>query len=467
MSELTYKKIVDVEQVETLNDAATVFINDDGAMKQVAANEFGLGTVKTVNGIEPDENGDIKSDSAFREDMLVMNGQVMARKTASEISNAIISTTKTPIIACSVMGADYSTGPRYIATSFEDRYIGELPNGHYVRVLHFDGKIAPIIVDGTNNTITLDPDWVAPEADPEPTGVHQMLVTDADGSIKWEDRTHYSEYVIQQLVNPTISKQQLAPGFYMYSTSYLPDFPLELGAQCTVEMHGVKYECEVLEYGDSGTLCIGNRYLQNVSAFEDTGEPFFFNTLSPGGMVMAFFSSSIEAPDTVNITGPIKIYTQIPAEYIAGLHNGEGMGSVVFGGGNTATGSAAFVEGAGNAAGGYAAHAEGCYTIADGSFSHAEGEGTIANGYAQHVDGKYNIEDPNNQYIHIAGNGVVDRGVATRSNAHTLDWSGNAWYQGDVYVGGTSQADGSKLVTEDDVNALIDSKLGVIENGTY
>lgn len=59
MSELTYKKIVDVEQVETLNDAATVFINDNGAMKQVAANEFGLGTVKTVNGVEPDENGNI------------------------------------------------------------------------------------------------------------------------------------------------------------------------------------------------------------------------------------------------------------------------------------------------------------------------------------------------------------------------------------------------------------------------
>jgi hypothetical protein len=37
MSELTYKKIVDVEQVETLNDAATVFINDNGAMKQVPA----------------------------------------------------------------------------------------------------------------------------------------------------------------------------------------------------------------------------------------------------------------------------------------------------------------------------------------------------------------------------------------------------------------------------------------------
>lgn len=57
MSELTYKKIIDVETVEALNDAATVFINDGGAMKQVGADKFGA--VKTVNGIAPDENGDI------------------------------------------------------------------------------------------------------------------------------------------------------------------------------------------------------------------------------------------------------------------------------------------------------------------------------------------------------------------------------------------------------------------------
>lgn len=61
MSELTYKKIIDVEQVEALNDAATVFINDNGAMKQVAADKFGA--VKTVNGVEPDENGDVQIET--------------------------------------------------------------------------------------------------------------------------------------------------------------------------------------------------------------------------------------------------------------------------------------------------------------------------------------------------------------------------------------------------------------------
>ena len=55
--------------------------------------------------------------------------------------------------------------------------------------------------------------------------------------------------------------------------------------------------------------------------------------------------------------------------------------------------------------------------------------GTTASSYRQHVQGKYNIEDSNSIYAHIVGNGTSD---SDRSNAHTLDWSGNAWYAGTV-----------------------------------
>ena len=55
------------------------------------------------------------------------------------------------------------------------------------------------------------------------------------------------------------------------------------------------------------------------------------------------------------------------------------------------------------------------------------------------------------KYLHIVGNGNDDK----RSNAHTLDWSGNAWFAGDVYVGsasGTNQDEGSKkLATEEQI----------------
>ena len=61
--------------------------------------------------------------------------------------------------------------------------------------------------------------------------------------------------------------------------------------------------------------------------------------------------------------------------------------------------------------------------------------------------GKYNIIDTTSALI--IGNGTSKE---VRSNAHTLDWSGNAWFAGDVYVGstsGTNKDTGSKkLATE-------------------
>lgn len=58
--------------------------------------------------------------------------------------------------------------------------------------------------------------------------------------------------------------------------------------------------------------------------------------------------------------------------------------------------------------------------------------------------------------ILVIGNGTSD---TARSNAHTLDWSGNAWFAGDIYIGstsGTDKDDGSKKVaTIDDITAAI------------
>jgi hypothetical protein len=86
------------------------------------------------------------------------------------------------------------------------------------------------------------------------------------------------------------------------------------------------------------------------------------------------------------------------------------------------------------------AQAFGENTTASGVSSHAEGYGTTASGDNQHVQGKNNIIDTTS--AHIVGNGSPSK----RSNAHTLDWSGNAWFAGDVYTGstsGTNKDDGS------------------------
>ena len=94
-----------------------------------------------------------------------------------------------------------------------------------------------------------------------------------------------------------------------------------------------------------------------------------------------------------------------------------------------ASGEDSHAEGFFTTASGRQSHAEGSYTTASGEDSHAEGMGTTASSYRQHVQGKYNIEDSNSIYAHIVGNGTSD---SDRSNAHTLDWSGNAWYAGAV-----------------------------------
>lgn len=107
----------------------------------------------------------------------------------------------------------------------------------------------------------------------------------------------------------------------------------------------------------------------------------------------------------------------------------------------------------------YCAYAEGRESVASGHVSHAEGKGTKALSHYQHVQGKYNIEDTEEKYAHIVGNGdkLMPFASIVYSNAHTLDWDGNAWFAGDVYVGstsGTNKDDGSKkLATVDDVEA--------------
>ena len=142
-----------------------------------------------------------------------------------------------------------------------------------------------------------------------------------------------------------------------------------------------------------------------------------------------------------------------------------GMFSHAEGGGTKATGGYSHAEGYNATATGMSSHAEGGSTTATGSFSHAEGTGATASGYcahaegnntiassmSQHVQGKYNIEDKNKKYAHIVGNG----GYNKRSNAHTLDWEGNAWFAGKLSQEGTPTEDkdlATKKYVDDGIN---------------
>lgn len=114
------------------------------------------------------------------------------------------------------------------------------------------------------------------------------------------------------------------------------------------------------------------------------------------------------------------------------------------GGGTVASGSESHAEGTSTAAPGDSSHSEGKYTGAPGNCSHAEGYNTKASSDYQHVQGKFNIEDAANKYAHIVGNGNNNN---KRSNAHTLDWDGNAWYAGKLSQEGTPTED-KDLITK-------------------
>lgn len=171
---------------------------------------------------------------------------------------------------------------------------------------------------------------------------------------------------------------------------------------------------------------------------------------------------------------PTDYLKEVPSEYVTetelaaaiklkNLVDGEGQASIKSTGAISASGEYSFAEGPGTMATGFASHAEGSATVASGDFSHAEGGGayaegefahaegentralgqhshaegqnTVAAGADSHVQGRFNVRDNSNLYAHIVGNGTAEN---DRKNIHTVDWSGNAWFAGDVYVHSTS-----------------------------
>lgn len=143
----------------------------------------------------------------------------------------------------------------------------------------------------------------------------------------------------------------------------------------------------------------------------------------------------------------------------------EGEYSHAEGSSANALGQAAHAEGYGTIASGANSHAENSLTSAKGANSHAEGIGTVASGIYQHVQGQYNIEDDTGTYAHIVGGGSEDVPL----NVHTLDWLGNAWYQGDIYVksttNGNQDAGSKKLATEEYIDNKITYGTTTLEDG--
>ena len=107
----------------------------------------------------------------------------------------------------------------------------------------------------------------------------------------------------------------------------------------------------------------------------------------------------------------------------------------------TASGLASHAEGGNTTASVTHAHAEGGATFAGGVNSHAQNTATKASSYSQTALGKYNVEDNADTYAVIVGNGTADN---ARSNALTVDWSGNVEAAGTITASGHSSAIGDR-----------------------
>ena len=275
------------------------------------------------------------------------------------------------------------------------------------------------------------------------------------------------ETVLLEETTATFSAQ-----YGLYVAEISADFSLEIGTTYKVSWDGTVYSCVCYEY--SGSPTIGNQYI--ITSTSDTGEPFIAAVASNNG-TLTIYTQDTSASHTISIGGMIAPITKIDAKYIPKLPymdkvNPTGTGafslnraadttvgifSFAEGLNTTASGENSHAEGWGTTASGDSSHAEGKYTTASGGISHAEGYSTTASGICshaegssttasgnyshaegyhtkasskyQHVQGKYNIEDTSDTYAEIIGNGTSD---SERSNAATVDWSGNAWYAGTV-----------------------------------
>lgn len=157
--------------------------------------------------------------------------------------------------------------------------------------------------------------------------------------------------------------------------------------------------------------------------------------LTPKGTFETFINDVSDKMDKIDPTGygslsiNRKSNTTIGTNSVAVGNNNEASGlySLAAGSANIASGTNSVALGHQCTTSLSRSFAMGESCTASGSCSQAEGAFTIAASEAQHVFGMSNVEDANKTYIEIVGNGADEN---NRSNARTLDWSGNEWIAG-------------------------------------
>ena len=198
-----------------------------------------------------------------------------------------------------------------------------------------------------------------------------------------------------------------------------------------------------------------------------SGSKIGAGSIAVGDSVEASGTGSYAEGQETHATGYMSHSEGLRSEATGYASHAEGSGTTASGeashaegSSTTASGNYSHAEGTSAKASGYSSHAEGSGTTASGEASHAEGVQTIADGSCQHVAGKYNVSDPNK--IEIIGNGEY----GARSNARTLDWSGNEWIAGALSVGNAVQTRANLGITPANIAFIGTNPTGGTSNDT-
>ena len=189
-----------------------------------------------------------------------------------------------------------------------------------------------------------------------------------------------------------------------------------------------------LESGENYIICLSNPSLGTTfRGGNHYAHAEGHKTIAYGEASHAEGSSTVTGGDSSHAEGANTIASGI-------YSHAEGVNTIASGACSHAQGAIckssgeySHAEGFRTIASGVGSHAEGAVCESSGEFSHVEGAGTIASGNYSHAQGSYNIPSPN--YLDVVGNGKSD---TEKSNAYTLDYEGNGWFAGEVYVGSTS-----------------------------
>ena len=303
----------------------------------------------------------------------------------------------------------------------------------------------PPVVDIKGYTITL-PSWSTSESEHDeiPFALGQVWSTNYSG---------YSELPVQQAGDGTLyigtyPDVNNTP-FYITSTKMKPNSSWLSNANPGI--------C-ILTGIDSGEQCnkILEKYLPDTAFFQNHA-PISYGTDADGNIIKTATIQGYSTTASGNYSHAEGASTTASG---SGSHaegantKASGTASHAEGDSTTASGNYSHAEGASTTASGSGSHAEGYNTTASGNYSHAEGQGTVANSRSTHVEGEFNaiptsaVADKRSGYAHIVGNGTSN---TARSNAHTLDWDGNAWFAGHVSVG--KWPNEKQLATVEEVNA--------------